>query len=35
MIFHANTNQKKTCVAMLISDKVDIKGKSTPKDKDT
>ena len=33
-IFHANGNQKKTGVAILISDKIDFKTKTIPRDKE-
>ena len=33
-IFHANRDQKKAGVAMLISDKIDIKTKAVKRDKD-
>ena len=33
-IFHANTNQKKAGVAILISDKIDFKTKAVKRDKD-
>ena len=33
-IFHANGNQKKTGVAILISDKIDFKIKTIPRDKE-
>ena len=34
-IFHANGKQKKAGVAILISDKIDLKIKKSPGDKDT
>ena len=34
-IFHANGNQKKAGVAILISDKIDFKKKTVTRDKDT
>ena len=34
-IFHANGEQKKAGVAILISDKVDFKTKAVKRDKDT
>ena len=34
MIFHANGNQKKAGVAILISDKVDFKVKNVTRDKE-
>ena len=34
-IFHANGKQKKTGVAILISDKIDLKIKKITRDKDT
>ena len=34
-IFHANGNEKKAGVAILISDKIDFKTKTITKDKDT
>ena len=34
-IFHTNGDQKKTGVAILISDKIDFKTKSVERDKDT
>ena len=34
-IFHANGNQKKAIVAILISDKIDFKTKTITRDKDT
>ena len=34
MIFHANGNQKKTGIAILISDKIDFKIKTIPRDKE-
>ena len=34
-IFHANRDQKKAGVAILISDKIDLKTKAAKKDKDT
>ena len=33
-IFHANGNQKKAGIAILISDKIDFKIKTTTRDKD-
>ena len=33
-IFHANSNNKKPGVAILISDKTDFKAKTTKKDKE-
>ena len=33
-IFHANRNQKKAGVAILISDKIDFKTKAVKRDKD-
>ena len=33
-IFHANRDQKKAGVAILISDKIDIKTKAVKRDKD-
>ena len=33
-IFHANGNQKKAGVAILISDKIDLKIKTTTRDKE-
>ena len=33
-IFHANGKQKKARVAILISDKIDLKGKNITKDKE-
>ena len=33
-IFHANGNQKKACVAILISDKIDFKIKTITRDKE-
>ena len=34
-IFHANRDQKKAGVAILISDKIDFKTKAVKRDKDT
>ena len=34
MIFHANGNQKKAGVAILISNKIDVKIKTIPRDKE-
>ena len=33
-IFHANSNQERTEVAILVSDKIDFKTKSTSTDKE-
>ena len=33
-MYHANTNQKKTGVAMFISDRADLKGRKLIRDKD-
>ena len=33
-IFHANRDQKKACVAILISDKIDFKAKAVKRDKE-
>ena len=34
-IFHANRDQKKAGVAIVISDKIDFEGKAVKRDKDT